>query len=330
MKKGLLYLTLFACCVAAAEELLVMPQYGDPTVLAPSRSDEGQSAFSLATAFMPGGNTNFTAIIWAISSTPTNTPWRPSIMMSCTYKAARSTTEGGPELAELCSHDDTQPLTLSGGTWAEDCLPATYAVPDPTTFQEWQYGCYCFNLTTDSALTLNVGGEELYIPATNGMIRNIQATTASRSVSIAAESPSATVYFGIAENPLKQFIGGQSTGVTSYGDMGYSEGGTSTNEWRMFVFRAEISGTNLNYEVRGYTPMSQLTEVESGAKAMWQPVETFEKDARIRVMCASSTGLDGCSVEVWGFRVYRGWLDDALIETMRDQDAAELTRRGLR
>jgi len=329
MKKGLLFLALFACCVAAASELLVKPQYGDPTVLAPSRSAEGQSAFNLALAFMPGGNTNFTAIIWAISSTPSNTPYTPSVMMDCTYKAARSTTEGGPELAELCSHDDTQPLTLSGGTWAENCLPATYAVPGPT-FRDWQYGCYCFNLTTDTPLTLNVGGAELYIPATNRMIRNIQATTASRSVSIAAESPSATVYFGIAENPLKQFIGGQSSGVRSSGEEDYSAGGTSTNEWRMFVFRAEISGSDLRYEVRGYTPMSQLSAVESGAQAMWQPVSAFEKDARIRVMCASLTRLDGCTVEVWGFRVYRGWLDDAFIETMRDQDAAELTRRGLR
>ena len=75
--------------------------------------------------------------------------------------------------------------------------------------------------------------------------------------------------------------------------------------------------------------MSQLTKVESGAQAMWQPVSAFEKDARIRVMCASLEGLDGCSVKVWGFRVYRGWLDDALIETMRDQDAAELARRGM-
>lgn len=330
MKKGLLFLALFACCVAAASELLVKPQYGDPTVLAPSRSSEGQSAFNLAHAWMPGGNTNFTAIIWAISSTPTNNTYMPFIMMDCTYKAARSTTEGGPELAELCSHDDTQPLTLSGGTWAEDCLPATYAVPDPTTFKDWQYGCYCFNLTTDTPLTLNVGGEELYIPATNGMIRNIQATTASRSVSIAAESPSATVYFGIAENPLKQFIGGQSDDLSPGGVWDSSRGGISTNEWRMFVFRAEIAGSDLRYEVRGYTPMSQLTEVESGAKAMWQPVSAFEENARIRVMCASPTTLDGCSVEVWGFRVYRGWLDDALIETMRDQDAAELTRRGLR
>lgn len=327
MKKGLLFLALFACCVAAASELLVLPQYGDPTVLAPSRSSEGQSAFNLETAFLPGGNTNFTAIIWAISSIPTNTVLSPFIVMDCTYKAARSTTEGGPELADLCSHDNTQPLTLSGGTWAEDCLPATYAIP--ATLQDWQYGCYCFNLTTDTPLTLNVGGAELYIPATNRMIRNIKATTASRSVSIAAESPSATVYFGIAENPLKQFIGGQSSGSLSWGAMDDTIGGTSTNEWRMFVFRAEISGSDLRYEVRGYTPMSQLTEVNSGAQAMWQPVSAFEKDARIRVMCASLAGLDGCSVKVWGFRVYRGWLDDALIETMRDQDAAELTRRGM-
>lgn len=329
MKKTLLFLALFACCVAAASELLVMPQYGDPTVLAPSHSTEDQSAFNLARAFMPGGNTNFTAIIWAIGSIPTNTSLRPFVMMDCTYKSARSTTEGGPELADLCSHDYKEPLTLSGGTWAEDCLPATYAVPNPTTFQNWQYGCYCFNLTTDTPLTLNVGGAELYIPATNRMIRNILATTASRSVSIAAESPSATVYFGIAENPLKQFIGGQSDSGLATGMTDFSAGGISTNEWRMFVFRAEISGSDLRYEVRGYTPMSQLTKVESGAQAMWQPVSAFEKDARIRVMCASRAGLDGVSIEIWGFRVYRGWLDDALIETMRDQDAAELARRGM-
>ena len=327
MKKTLLFLALLACCVAAASEMLVMPQYGDPTVLAPSHLLEDQSAFNLACAFMPGGNTNFTAIIWVISSIPTNAVFWPSVMMDCSYKAARSTTEGGPRLADLCSHDNTQPLTLSGGTWAEDCLPATYAIP--ATLQNWQYGCYCFNLTTDTPLTLNVGGAELYIPATNRMIRNILATTASRSVSIAAESPSATVYFGIAENPLKQFIGGQSDGTSPVGGVDYSAGGTSTNEWRMFVFRAEISGDDLRYEVRGYTPMSQLTKVESGAQAMWQPVSAFEKDARIRVMCASLEGLDGCSVKVWGFRVYRGWLDDALIETMRDQDAAELARRGM-
>lgn len=329
MKKGLLFLALFACCVAAASELLVKPQYGDPTVLAPSRSAEGQSAFNLALAFMPGGNTNFTAIIWGLRTDTNRVFFTDGIMMDCTYKAARSTTEGGPELAELCSHDDTQPLTLSGGTWAENCLPATYAVPGPT-FKDWQYGCYCFNLTTDTPLTLNVGGAELYIPATNRMIRNIQATTASRSVSIAAESPSATVYFGIAENPLKQFIGGQSDSMNSAGVDDLSAGGIYTNDWRMFIFRAEISGNNLNYEVRAYTPLEQLSKVSSGSQAMWQPVTAFEKDARIRIMCFSLGGLDGREITVWGFRVYRGWLSDALVETMRDQDAAELTRRGLR
>ena len=329
MKKGLLFLALFACCVTAASELLIKPQYGDPTVLAPSRSAEGQSAFNLALAFMPGGDTNFTAIIWGLRTDTNRFYFTDSIHMDCTYKAARSTTEGGPELAELCSHDDTQPLTLSGGTWAENCLPATYAVPGPT-FKNWQYGCYSFNLTTDTPLTLNVGGAELYIPATNRMIRNIQATTASRSVSIAAESPSATVYFGIAENPLKQFIGGQSDAFNTAGTDELSAGGITTNDWRMFIFRAEISGSDLRYEVRGYTPMSQLTKVSSGSQAMWQPVAAFEKDARIRIMYSGPGGLAGHEITVWGFRVYRGWLSDALIETMRDQDAAELTRRGLR
>ena len=32
---------------------------------------------------------------------------------------------------------------------------------------------------------------------------------------------------------------------------------------------------------------------------------------------------------LYGFRVYRGWFDDAQLEQMRDQDAAEMQRRGM-
>ena len=320
---------LAACAVAAASDLLVRPQYGDPTLLSPGYSKSNTNAFSIATAFLPGGNTNFTSIIWGQAQYQGDNPaaFTPFVMMNCSYRAARATLEGGATLPNLCSHDETQPLPLVGGTWAENCLTQSYAHPD--TCNDWQYGCYCFNITTDTPLTLNVGGEELYIAATNGMIRNVKAPTASRSVSIAAENPSATVRFGIAENPLRQFIGGQNDGMTTYGVVAPGGGGMSTNEWRMFVFRAAIEGSALRYEIRAYSPSVQLQNVDSSSNEMWQPVAAFEKDARIRIMCCILGGLNNWNIAVWGFRVYNGWLPDALLETMRDQDAAELARRGM-
>jgi len=337
MKRALLILAALALRGAfAAPELLAPPQFGDPTRMwAYSCSNTMDVALAY---FSDDQASNFTAIVWMKWKPRSNyvpsSGMVPFVMCNVSADPARATMEGGDGLPDLQSHRYETPLTLSGGTWGETCLPASYDYPD-TLASQWQYGCYAVNIETDTALTLNVGGAEKSISASPEKQRfNILATSASRAVSISAASANANVKFGIAENPLVQFFGAQfddsnSTGTSSYGVIG----GLVSNEWRMVVFRGRIAAGSVTCNACGYNAASKLTNEDSSTQEIWHPRTTFAKNARLRVMVASPVGIqyDGAvdQFSLYGFRVYRGWFDDATIERMRDLDAAEMTRRGM-
>lgn len=337
MKRAVLILAVLAIRGAcAAPELLAPPQFGDPTVM---RSYSCSNVFDVATAFFSDDQaSNFTAIVW-MKWTPrqnyvVESRIVPFVMLSVSADPARATREGGDALPDLQSHRYETPLNLSGGTWAETCLPATYDHPE--SLNSWQYGCYAVNIETDTALTLNVAGAEKSISASaEKQMFNIIGETASRSVSISAASTTANVKFGIAENPLVQFVGTQFDdnfdGVCNFYDG--ENGGIVSNEWRMVVFRGKIDTGSIACDICGYNATAKLLDASSQTQALWHPRTTFARNARIRVMVASLTGImnDGKydTFHLYGFRVYRGWFDDATIERMRDLDAAEMTRRGM-
>ena len=337
MNRALLILAALALRGAfAAPEMLAPPQFGDPTRMC---SYSCSNVFDVATAYFSDDQaSNFTAIVW-MKWTPrqnhvASSGFVPFAIFNVSADPARATCEGGDGLPDLQSHRYEVPLTLSGGTWAETCLPASYDIPD-STLESWQYGCYAVNIETDTALTLNVGGAEKSISASPEKQRfNILATSASRSVSISAASSSATVKFGIAVNPLVQFVGAQFDDNNSYGASGNAQiGGLASNEWRMVVFRGRIAAGSATCNACGYNATTKLQNEQTSTKELWHPRTTFAKNARIRVMVASLLGIqyEGKydTFHLYGFRVYRGWFDDATIERMRDLDAAEMTRRGM-
>lgn len=335
-----LFLFLFAALAVrgafAAHELLAVPRFGDPTTMqAFSRSN----VFDVATVYFRDDRaTNFTTIVW-MKWTPRRgyfvngmVPW-----VECHVSAdpARSTLEGGDELPDLQSHSYEVPLALSGGTWAETCLPA---YEYPATLWKWQYGCFAVNVETDAALTLNVAGAERSVPASpQKQVFNIMGATASRSVSVAAESTTATVRLGIAVNPLVQFVGvqfdddGEHDGSWANGEYG----GLQSNEWRMVVFRGRIAGGDMTVNMCGYNATRKFYCENSATRELWHPRATFAKNARIRIMCSNLQGGIGYGTDdpdifhLYGLRIYRGWLGDAEVERMRDLDAAEMARRGM-
>ena len=320
----------------AAPELLAPPQFGDPTrMFALSRSN----SLDVATAYFSDDQaSNFTAVVWMKWTPRANyvhgTGLNPFVNFLVSADPARSTREGGDTLPGLQSHRYEKPLALSNGTWAETCLPGSYAHPDDLD-RDWKYGCYCVNVETDAALTLNVAGAEKSVPASAEMqIFNIMGETASRSVSIAAESASATVKFGIAENPLAQFIGCQFDGNEGGSIEGmHDRGGIASNEWRMVVFRGRIAAGKMETRADGWNATSRFELFGQTTKDLWHPRATFAKNARLRVCVASLQGIQSDGkldvIHLYGFRVYRGWMADVDIERMRDLDAAEMARRGM-
>ena len=335
----LLFAVLLALAGVASPELLAPPAFGDPTRM---RASAYANAFELRTAFFGDDKaTNFTLLCWMRWTPRGNIPgsaqdWLiPFVNVIVSADPARATKEGGPELENLCSHRFDVPLALSGGTWAATCLPATYDCPS-TLASSWQYGCYCVNVETDTALTVNVGGAERSVAASNGVLQvfNIQAESASRAVSISAASNSARVKFGIAENPLVQFIGAQfdSMGTsTSSGDP--SKGGIASTEWRLVAARGMIATNCVTVNICGFNATSKFESDNTVSQALWHPRATFAKHARIRMTVASPLGLNSEGQEdvitLYGYRVFRGWLSEAEILRMRDLDVAEMTRRGM-
>lgn len=282
--------------------------------------------------YASGGETGVTMVAWLkYSSTLGQLIIPPFVMGSCTAEAARSTRDGGAELTNLVTGtvSDAQAIDVSGGSWAALCLPAAYLVPSTLASSQWQYGCYCINISTDTPLTLSVADTEIYIPATNNMVRNVQGSSASRYVIVTPESASANVQFGIAEMPLHQFVGAQSDSMGPDGASlgGATEYGGLDETWRMFAFRARIEGTNMVVQMDGYRPGAHLEKSQCVTQALLRVRSTFEKDAMFRMsVCASA--VSNITLGVCMSKMFDGWLDDAQVERIRDLDVAELVRHG--
>lgn len=342
MKRLVLILgMLTSWCILAAPtaiEHLMRPIYGEPT-LQTLNVRGGLDAFSAFTGFIQSTNvTAFTAILWTkIASFPTG--WHDGgvlIEAMFTVETARSTSEGGPSLEDLLNDAYlVTPIPLSAsGTWQATCLPNSYDCPDFLASQ-WGYGCYCFNLTTDAPITLTVGGAELYIPATNCMIRNIQAISADRTVTIAASDPNACINFGIAENPLVQFLSAGVNSNAAGGNADVSQGGPTLAEWRMVAVRGRIENGNGIGQIESYNATTHFDNAVTDTHALAHPRSTFAHNSRVRMIMSNvygwmkkdSTG-EKVQVKFFGGKLLRGWLTDGEIERLRDIDAAELRRRG--
>lgn len=279
--------------------------------------------------YASGGETGMTVVAWAKYTTShANLLVPPFVMGSCTAEAARPTREGGAPLTNLVTGtvSDAQTIDVSSGSWARECLPTGYAVPSTLAGSQWQYGCYCINVTTDTPLTLSVADTEIYIPATNGMVRNVQGSSASRHVIVTPESASASVQFGIAEMPLHQFVGAQSDCADLGGEFHTDQGGLDET-WRMFAFRARIDNGKMIVRMDGYTPGTRLEKVQCVTQDLFRVRSTFEKDAMFRMNCAGF-GIETITVGMCMAKMFEGWITDEQVERIRDLDVAELVRHG--
>lgn len=124
--------------------------------------------------------------------------------MQMSMQPARPTRSGGDELPAFF---EAAELPLSaGGTWGASVLPQ-----DAETLDYGLHGdCYvvCVNVETDSALTMTLGGEEVQIPASNGVmqVRNVAVPVGDTTATVAAASASASVSLAMAVNPWIEFI----------------------------------------------------------------------------------------------------------------------------
>lgn len=177
-------------------------------------------------------------------------------------------------------------------------------------------------------LTIDVAGHEVSVPMTNFWAFNAPAHSTSRTVSISAESADAKVRFGIAENPLVQFVSATALEVDGTG-MRFTVG-IDLDEWRFFVARIGIDGgTNLTVGISGYTATNRMENAKTVSQARWKPRRTFERDSRVRFVFAGMNGLGVRVVKSWGLRAYGSSISESLIERMRDQDIEEMKRIGL-
>ena len=327
-----------ALLLAAALELLAPPQFGDPTTQDVSRRTAWGDVGTVY--FGDEGATNYTLLCWMLWEPATNRWVNPMVQVLASADPARATSEGGAALSNCCYHAWSRPLPLSGGTWAETCLPAEY--DHPPEISGWENGCYTVNIETDEDVTLTVAGAEKSVSASNGVMQvfNILGETSSRAVAVST-TPGATVRLGVAQNPLVQFVGAQCDMSSSHNTTSLNDiyGGLSSNEWRMVVARGAITNGVMVIDVCEYNAMSRLQNSETSSQALWHPRSTFAKNARIRVMIGSLASVNTLGptshvpcfdhFQIYGLRAYRGWFSDAEVERMRDLDVAELSRRGL-
>lgn len=323
-----------AACGAATHWMLARPRMNPRMnyALNPPREIPYPHWVESFRGYANGGETGMTVIAWMkYSSSYGQRIVPPFVMGSCTAEAARPTRDGGAPLTNLVTGtlSSAQAIDVSGGSWAMQCLPTGYAVPDTLANSQWQYGCYCINVTTDTPLTLSVADTEIYIPATNNMVRNVQGSSDSRWCIVTPESASANVQFGIAETPLHQFIGAQSDGMDDSSGVrtGVSDYGGLAEAWRMFAFRARIKDGQMIVQMDGYSPGTHLEEVQCVTQDLFRVRSTFEKDAMFRLNCAGFD-IETVTIGMCMAKMFEGWITDEQVERIRDLDVAELVRHG--
>lgn len=323
-----------ACwAVDPALRMLLRPRLSARTsyMQCPPRTLDYPECTEPARGWLSGGETGLTFIVWmryTSANGETNRP--PFVSGSCTIEAARPTLSGGAELTNLVTGAlAATPIDMSSGSWSSTCLP-NYECPASLS-NEWQHGCYCINLSTDAPLTLTVAGTQISVPVTNNMVRNILGSTASRTVSISS-SVGAAVVFGVAEMPIRQFIGAQNdsqAGDNSSTHLDVDNGGLA-ERWRMAVFRARLLGNGSAVtQMDMWTAGGKCPNVGCQTQTLWRARSTFEADAMVRMSVAQLGTMPSTSVHICMAKLLGEWLSDARLQYIRDCDVAEFQRQGM-
>lgn len=324
-----------ALAALAAPPYALMRTALDPTLMREISRDPGDSIVTL-TAFMPEPSAEWTVLVWqratatatglariaANDTSAVSAAWNMAFLLST--EPARSTREGGAELADEQPWIYDTPLALdANGQFAlADALPATIVNNTHTNT------VICVNVETDAALTLTFGAEERQISAKSGkQIFNVQLSTASRAVSVAAASPEATVKLGWGQQPFVKFYDAEH--IMCMDTNGIFQGTTGGDEpYIMAVCRAAISNGTLRVQT-GY-----LTATNDNWLAVReQPTDAvrFAKDARMQFQTYVGAGMtNGCfsAFKTYGAKSAPQWLSDVQLRRIADLDTKTLHRRG--
>ncbi len=231
---------------------------------------------------------------------------------------ARATCEGGAELPAFLDLDSV-PYS-SGATWG-----ASGVVPQDAETVSGNNGpkfVVCVNCSTDMAITLTVGGAELYIPATNGYIRNLEVVPGDTSVAVSAAAAGARTSLALAVNPWIQFFNGPTYAPAD----GQVVASSITNCWTMLCWRADLSGGTLAESFDRITREGTRDAVSSSSS---YPAAAFVRDSRFRYSLACLAGMVRGRLDVYGLKHIPHALTDAEVWRVWELDLAEIRRRGL-
>ena len=318
-------LPLTACAVRP----IVAPFYGDAGTQPVGQQETLEDE---PTAYFSSSNLNaFTYCAW-LKAEPTDDSLKMvgNVLAQgmVTIDPARATLEGGDGLTNLLPFDLTNRVPLDAeGEWSALCLPA---VEDPTKGG----GVFCVNIKCDKAVNLSIGDQSLTFAASDKMqIRNVWTSDANaangRLVAVSTD-PGATVYLGVAVNPIVHFYSVQTdANLDNTQDMADAGGGVSTNGYRFVVYRGLLDGTNLTLTVDRWVRAGKLPCARTNQTAA--TATHFARNARFRICYASACHNSWSKLRVrsFGARMYGEWIDDDLLILMRNKDWDEMVSRGI-
>lgn len=231
---------------------------------------------------------------------------------------ARATREGGDVLPAFL--DLASVPYGAGATWG-----ASGVVPQDAAEVPGAAGgrfVVCVNCSTDTAITLTVGGAELNIPVTNDYIRNLEVVKGDSSVAVSAAAAGAQTSLALAVNPWVQFVGGPAYAPAD-GQLIVS---SITNCWSMLCWRAKLEGGDL---AETFDLITRDGAHETGASTSAYPAAALVRDSRFRYCLACLSGMVRGRLDVYGLKHIRGRIADADVWRIWELDLAEIRRRGL-
>ena len=270
--------------------------------------------------------TAYTAVCWLRYPPGNDSIVEACPSASCSVHPARATYRGGKQSDFPTPTYDYQEIALdANGQWVMPGeLPAATNAHYAAAGTAWLNGCYSVNIFTPCDVTLTVAGGERNFGASNEMQRaEVLAVNSSRSVALSAADPSAIIYFGIRENPPKQFFGAIMGETRTIGI------NNITNEWIMVASTVYIDANQnvqMSASMRDWDRLIKDVQSE-GTQAV--PRSTFAVDSTMRFHICGDTAASPGEYELYGWKCFRGTLTETQLDRVRDLDKLEMQRRGM-
>lgn len=330
MRSRLIIAAALCASLASASPLLQLAQ---PRV-DPSRMSVVEGGYRLPIYYTKPGTTGYSIMWWVRWECPffdasQTGAIKPALFFQAmqSVEPARATADGGPKLKSFYKSDAIE--LDDNASWGIANIIPQQSVFFPGNDRRY---AICCNITSDTDITLTVGGTEKFVPSTTNTLNifNIEVYDGDRSIAITAADKNAKIKVAFAVNPIKQFFN------QAHSQPDYAENINATNRFVFAALRCKLgedgvqrnqftlitlegnSVQNERYQEfdLGYTEYPGDNMVVMQQHTMWGQIDVASDGSKRRV-------------EWYGLKYVDDYITDEQMWRIYDVDRQHIYARGL-